>query len=86
MSGSRFIFLSRSIHISLQRLTDFITKVNEGLITAFADNPDSTVIKIHILQIQSYTLRNSNTCSQKQRQNCHIPNLCFLMRCQLTPG
>ena len=69
-----------------QRGFYFLSEVDDCLISTFSPDLDAAVIEIHIINIQSYTFRYTNTGSQKKGQQSNIAKFCFLMIFQLFFG
>ena len=73
-------------HIIEQCLRHFITKVDKIFLSAFSYDPDTVILKIDILDIQSHAFRNTNTGSQQKSKECQIPHFILFKINLFHPG
>ena len=58
--------------IITERLLDFRSKIDDGLVSAFPDDADSVVPEIDVLHIEADTFRDTDTGAKKQSNDREI--------------
>ena len=76
------------LQIIKQGFFHFLPKINNGFIPPFSADFYTIIFKIHILNIQADTFRDTDARSQKKGKQCRIPDFRLIMKpflafCQL---
>ena len=79
MAGERDSSLACRIHIGLESVFDFFTKVDNHFVPAFPRHFDSVIFEIDVLYIESDTFGYTDACPEKKGQDSKIAVLCLFI-------
>ena len=65
--------------IAPQRFPDFFPEIDDGFISALADNADSVILEVDVFDIQTDAFGHTDAGSQQQSHERQVAFLCFIV-------